>query len=132
MRRADGPTWPACPRSPTWPPPSRAACATRRLGPRRRRAAPPHAGRGRRPPEAALAAIAELEGFDRGLYAGPVGWVDARGDGDWAVALRSATLDGTQARLVAGAGIVAGSDPDAEWDETEAKLAAMRSALTDG
>jgi menaquinone-specific isochorismate synthase len=84
------------------------------------------------PVTAALAAIAELEGFDRGLYAGPVGWVDRRGDGDWAVALRSATLDGTRARLVAGAGIVAGSDPDAEWDETEAKLAAMRSALTLG
>ena len=82
------------------------------------------------PQQAALAAIAELEGFDRGLYAGPVGWVDARGDGDWAVALRSATLAGTRARLVAGAGIVAGSDPDAEWEETEAKLAAMRSALT--
>jgi menaquinone-specific isochorismate synthase len=78
----------------------------------------------------ALAAIATLEGFDRGLYAGPVGWVDARGDGDWAVALRSATLDGTRARLVAGAGIVAGSDPDAEWEETEAKLAAMRAALS--
>jgi menaquinone-specific isochorismate synthase len=83
------------------------------------------------PQAAALAAIAELEGFDRGLYAGPVGWVDARGDGDWAVALRSATLDGSRARLVAGAGIVAGSDPDREWDETEAKLAAMRSALTE-
>ena len=83
------------------------------------------------PVAAALAAITELEDFDRGLYAGPVGWVDTRGDGDWAVALRSATLDGTGARLVAGAGIVAGSDPDAEWDETEAKLAAMRSALTD-
>ncbi len=82
------------------------------------------------PEAAALAAIAELEGFDRGLYAGPVGWVDARGDGDWAVALRSATLDGTRARLVAGAGIVAGSDPDGEWDETEAKLAAMRAAVT--
>jgi menaquinone-specific isochorismate synthase len=82
------------------------------------------------PEAAALAAIAELEGFDRGLYAGPVGWVDARGDGDWAVALRSATLDGNRARLVAGAGIVAGSDADAEWDETEAKLAAMRSALS--
>lgn len=81
------------------------------------------------PREAALAAIAELEDFDRGLYAGPVGWVDSRGDGDWAVALRSATLDGTRARLVAGAGIVAGSDPDGEWDETESKLAAMRSAL---
>ena len=83
------------------------------------------------PGPAAVAAIAELEGFDRGLYAGPVGWVDARGDGDWAVALRGATLDGTRARLVAGAGIVAGSEPEAEWDETEAKLAAMRSALTE-
>jgi len=83
------------------------------------------------PQAAALALIAELEGFDRGLYAGPVGWVDSRGDGDWAVALRSATLDGTRARLVAGAGIVAGSNADAEWDETEAKLGAMRSALTE-
>ena len=82
------------------------------------------------PVSAALAAIAELERFDRGLYAGPVGWVDVRGDGDWAIALRSATIDGTRARLVAGAGIVEGSDPEAEWGETEAKLAAIRSALT--
>jgi menaquinone-specific isochorismate synthase len=84
------------------------------------------------PRAAALSAIAALEDFDRGLYAGPVGWVDGRGDGDWAVALRGATLDGARARLVAGAGIVAGSDPDAEWAETEAKLAAMRSALAGG
>lgn len=82
------------------------------------------------PRSEALAAIADLEGFDRGLYAGPVGWVDANGDGEWAVALRGAQLDGPRARLVAGAGIVAGSDPDAEWEETEAKLAAMRAALT--
>jgi menaquinone-specific isochorismate synthase len=82
------------------------------------------------PRAAALAAIAELEPFDRGIYAGPVGWVDARGDGDWAVALRGATLDGRRGRLVAGAGIVAGSDPEAEWNETEAKLGAMRAALT--
>lgn len=82
------------------------------------------------PRPAALAAIAAVEQFDRGLYAGPVGWMDARGDGDWAVALRGATLDGSRARLVAGAGIVAASDPDAEWAETEAKLAAMRSVLT--
>ncbi len=59
----------------------------------------------------ALDAIRELEGFDRGRYAGPVGWVDARGDGEWAIALRGAELDGARARLVAGAGIVAGSDP---------------------
>jgi menaquinone-specific isochorismate synthase len=77
----------------------------------------------------ALATIAALEGFDRGLYAGPVGWVDAAGDGEWAVALRGAQLDGARARLVAGAGIVAGSDPDAEWAETEAKLRPMLAAL---
>ena len=77
----------------------------------------------------ALAAIAALEGFDRGLYAGPVGWVDATGDGEWAVALRGAQLDGSRARLVAGAGIVAGSDPDAEWAETEAKLRPMLAAV---
>ncbi|MDQ2825556.1 MAG: chorismate-binding protein, partial [Actinomycetota bacterium] len=81
------------------------------------------------PRQAALDAIAELEPFDRGLYAGPVGWVDTRGDGDWALALRGATLDGNRARLMAGAGIVAGSDPAAEWAETEAKLEAMRSVL---
>lgn len=77
----------------------------------------------------ALRSIAVLEGFERGLYAGPVGWVDATGDGEWAVALRSATLDGPLARLAAGAGIVAGSDPEAEWRETEAKLAPMLAAL---
>jgi menaquinone-specific isochorismate synthase len=77
----------------------------------------------------ALATIAALEGFDRGLYAGPVGWVDAAGDGEWAVALRGAQLDGRRARLVAGAGIVAGSDPDAEWAETEVKLRPMLAAL---
>jgi len=77
----------------------------------------------------ALATIAALEGFDRGLYAGPVGWVDASGDGEWAVALRGAQLDGPRARLVAGAGIVAGSDPDAEWAETEVKLRPMLAAV---
>jgi menaquinone-specific isochorismate synthase len=81
------------------------------------------------PRAAALAAIADLEGFDRGLYAGPVGWVDAAGDGEWAVALRGAQLDGPRARLVAGAGIVAGSDPEAEWAETEAKLRPMLAAV---
>jgi menaquinone-specific isochorismate synthase len=81
------------------------------------------------PLPAALAAIAELEGFDRGSYAGPVGWVDARGDGDWAVAVRCATVDGRRARLVAGAGIVAGSRPDGEWAETSVKLDPMLRAL---
>jgi menaquinone-specific isochorismate synthase len=81
------------------------------------------------PRAAALDAIRELEGFDRGRYAGPVGWVDARGDGEWAIALRGAELAGARARLVAGAGIVAGSDPDAEWAETQAKLEPMLRAL---
>ncbi|HVL28067.1 MAG TPA: chorismate-binding protein, partial [Acidimicrobiales bacterium] len=81
------------------------------------------------PRDAALAAIAELEGFDRGLYAGPVGWVDRRGDGDWAVALRCARVDGRRAVLSAGAGIVAGSDPEQEWTETQAKLEPMLRAL---
>jgi menaquinone-specific isochorismate synthase len=80
----------------------------------------------------ALAAIARLESFERGLYAGPVGWVDARGDGDWAVALRCASLDGSRARLAAGAGIVADSEPDDEWAETEAKLEPMLAALQAG
>jgi len=81
------------------------------------------------PRDAALAAIAALEPFDRGRYAGPVGWVDRDGDGEWAVALRCATLDGRQARLLAGAGIVPGSDPDDEWAETEHKLRAMLEVL---
>jgi menaquinone-specific isochorismate synthase len=81
------------------------------------------------PRRAALDAIRTLEGFDRGRYAGPVGWVDARGDGEWAIALRGAELDGARARLVAGAGIVAGSDPEAEWAETQAKLEPMLRAL---
>jgi len=82
------------------------------------------------PRDAALAAIAELEPFERGRYAGPVGWVDARGDGEWAIALRCAALDGRRARLWTGAGIVAGSDPESEWYETEAKAAAMLGVLT--
>jgi menaquinone-specific isochorismate synthase len=81
------------------------------------------------PRAVALDAIRSLEGFDRGRYAGPVGWVDARGDGEWAIALRGAELDGARARLVAGAGIVAGSDPESEWAETQAKLEPMLRAL---
>jgi menaquinone-specific isochorismate synthase len=81
------------------------------------------------PVHAALDAIRALEGFDRGRYAGPVGWVDGRGDGEWAIALRGAELAGSHARLVAGAGIVAGSDPEAEWAETQAKLEPMLRAL---
>jgi menaquinone-specific isochorismate synthase len=81
------------------------------------------------PRGAALDAIRTLEGFDRGRYAGPVGWVDARGNGEWAIALRGAEVDGCAARLVAGAGIVEGSDPDSEWAETQAKLEPMLRAL---
>jgi menaquinone-specific isochorismate synthase len=81
------------------------------------------------PRDAALAAIAALEPFDRGCYAGPVGWVDHAGDGEWAIALRGATLDGRRAHLLAGAGIVPGSDPDTEWAETEHKLRAMLEVL---
>lgn len=77
----------------------------------------------------ALEVICSLEGFDRGRYAGPVGWVDARGDGDVAIALRCAELDGERGRLFAGAGIVSGSVPEAELEETRLKLRAMQSAL---
>jgi len=77
----------------------------------------------------ALALIAELEPFDRGRYGGPVGWVDARGDGEWAVGIRCAQVSGRTARLLAGVGVVAGSDPDAELAETQAKFQAMLSAI---
>lgn len=89
----------------------------------------PTAAVGGSPLDQALRLIRELEGMDRGGYAGPLGWVDASGDGEWAVALRCAEVDGPRARLFAGAGIVAGSDPDAEWSETQRKLEAMLVAL---
>jgi menaquinone-specific isochorismate synthase len=83
------------------------------------------------PADAAARLIAELEGMDRGRYAGPVGWLDASGDGDWGIALRCGQLspDLRTIRLFAGGGIVAASDPAAELAETEVKLAAMRHAL---
>jgi menaquinone-specific isochorismate synthase len=78
----------------------------------------------------AAALIAELEGMDRGRYAGPVGWLDARGNGEFGLALRCAELTGTHgARLFAGCGIVAGSDPVAELAETQSKFAAFQAAL---
>jgi isochorismate synthase len=77
----------------------------------------------------ALRTIAELEPFDRGAYAGPVGWMDARGDGEWAIALRCAELRGSTARLFAGAGIVAGSEPERELEETERKFRAFLDSL---
>ncbi len=86
---------------------------------------------GGEPQATALEVIGELEGGDRGRYAGPVGWVDAAGNGAFAVGIRSAQIDGNTARLWAGVGVVADSDPAAELAETEAKLQAMLSVLTD-
>jgi isochorismate synthase len=80
---------------------------------------------GGEPRGAALEAIAELEGLDRGWYAGPVGWMDAAEDGEFCVALRSGLLRDRFAHLYAGGGIVAGSDPSAELAETEIKLDAL-------
>ncbi len=82
------------------------------------------------PTAAAMTRIRELERVDRGRYAGPVGWMNAHGDGEWAIALRSAQLgaDG-RFRAFAGAGIMAESDPDAELAETELKLRPILDAL---
>ena len=81
------------------------------------------------PTDAAVAYLRAVEGFDRGCYAGPVGWMDRQGDGEWAVAVRSATVDGDTACLYAGAGIVADSDPAAELAETQLKLQALLAAV---
>jgi len=86
---------------------------------------------GGHPRDEALAIISELEGFDRKNYGGAVGWVNAQGDGTWAVAIRCAefSADCKTARLIAGGGIVAASEPDAELAETQAKFQAMLSAI---
>ena len=89
----------------------------------------PTAAVGGIPTDRAVAAIRELERMDRGRYSGPVGWVDAAGDGEFGIALRCAELSGARARLFAGAGIVAGSLPEDELEETRLKLRAMESAL---
>lgn len=83
------------------------------------------------PREAALSLIERVEGFERGRYGGAVGWVDASGNGTWAVTIRCAEFsdDRRSARLVAGGGIVAASEPLAELAETQAKLQAMLSAI---
>lgn len=73
------------------------------------------------PPETALETIREIEPFDRGWYAAPVGWIDAAGYGTFAVALRSAVTREDTTTLFAGVGIVADSDPDREWDEVQLK-----------
>lgn len=89
----------------------------------------PTAAIGGTPSDRALATIAELEGMDRGRYAGPVGWMDGNGNGEMALALRCALLSGARARLFAGVGLVAGSLPESELEETRLKLLAMQGAL---
>ncbi|MCW2666309.1 MAG: isochorismate synthase [Frankiales bacterium] len=86
------------------------------------------------PTAAALEVLREVEALDRGRYAGPVGWTDARGDGEWGIALRCAQIDAAdprRVRLFAGCGIVASSDPATELAESEAKTWPVREALGD-
>ncbi|MBZ5740431.1 isochorismate synthase [Nocardioides mangrovi] len=92
----------------------------------------PSAAVGGTPTPVAVDLISEIEGMDRGRYAGPVGWMDASGDGEWGIALRSAWLSGSTVRLYAGCGIVADSDPEAELAEAQAKFVPVRDALTAG
>lgn len=81
------------------------------------------------PPDEALETIQDAEAFDRGWYAAPVGWFDEDGDGTFAVAIRSAIARDTTATLFAGAGIVADSDADEEWDELQLKYGPMLDEL---
>ncbi len=81
------------------------------------------------PQDLAIKAINESEPGDRGLYAGPVGWVDAAGNGEFAVGLRSGHVRGNTASVWAGVGVVGDSDPHAELAETRAKFQAMLGAL---
>jgi menaquinone-specific isochorismate synthase len=84
------------------------------------------------PTERALRIIRSVEGMDRGRYAGPVGWFDRNGDGEFGIALRCGQVDRarSEVRLFAGCGLVAGSTPEAELAESAAKFSAMRSALS--
>jgi menaquinone-specific isochorismate synthase len=90
----------------------------------------PSAAVGGTPTDVAKSVIAEIEGMDRGRYAGPVGWMDASGDGEWGIALRSAEIDGSTVRLFAGCGVVASSDPAAELAEAQAKFVPVRDAIS--
>ncbi|PSB21447.1 isochorismate synthase [Phormidesmis priestleyi ULC007] len=81
------------------------------------------------PRELACEQIRHYEQFERSLYAAPIGWVDQQGNGEFAVGIRSAVLNGCHARLFAGAGIVAGSNPDKELTEVQLKLQALLAAL---
>lgn len=89
----------------------------------------PTAAVGGSPTEPALEWLAAHERLERGRYAGPVGWVDALGDGEWRVGIRSAEIDGARAVLRAGCGIVAGSDANAELVESQLKFQALLAAL---
>jgi menaquinone-specific isochorismate synthase len=89
----------------------------------------PSAAVGGTPTAAAVALIRELEQMNRNRYAGPVGWMDADGDGEWGIALRSAEYEGRRVRLFAGCGIVADSDPAAELAEAAAKFVPVRDSL---
>jgi menaquinone-specific isochorismate synthase len=82
------------------------------------------------PTEIAAKLIKDIEGMPRGRYAGPVGWLDARGDGELGIALRCGQISGNELRIFAGCGIVAGSNPEKELTESNAKFAPMRSALS--
>ena len=84
------------------------------------------------PRAAAIETIGRLEPRRRGWYAGPIGWMSAAGDGDFTVGLRTAWIRGDHALLYAGAGIVAGSDPEREWEECESKMDAIQEALERG
>ncbi|MFI9559461.1 isochorismate synthase MenF [Nonomuraea endophytica] len=89
----------------------------------------PTAAVGGTPTDTAIDVIRELEGMDRAGYAGPVGWIDANGDGEWGIALRSAQISGRRARLFAGGGIMSTSDPALELAEAQAKFRVMQYAL---
>lgn len=91
----------------------------------------PSAAVGGTPTKLAVEMIAEIEQLDRWRYAGPVGWMDASGDGEFGIALRSGQWSGNTVRLFAGCGIVAGSDPEAELAESQAKFVPVRDALSD-
>ncbi|RJQ77242.1 isochorismate synthase [Pseudonocardiaceae bacterium YIM PH 21723] len=91
----------------------------------------PTAAVGGTPTRHAVRVIEELEGMDRGRYAGPVGWIDGNGDGELGIALRCAEIRDNTARLFAGGGIVADSDPDVEVREAASKLIPVRDALED-
>jgi len=80
-------------------------------------------------PDAALEYLRKNEELDRDRFAGPVGWVDASGDGEWWIGIRSALVDGRTARFFAGVGIVEGSEASAELAETQLKLQALLAAF---